>query len=409
MKTQNKVLLFVLLFLPVLSSAQGFYMNNQGVKASGMGGFSAAAVNDASAAYFNPAAISRIETSQITAGIGVVFPRISYLDPYSGNVDMDPAISLPFNVYGIAAMKGKLSAGVGIYTPYSENIAWEDNWSGRFIVIKNRFRSLNIQPVISYKLGDHFSLGAGPVISWAGLKRTVALDITSSTFANAITEHKSASTGFGFTAAALLNFDALSIGVTYHSAIDHKMKNGETEFKDISESAALVEGLPSTGEFTTEVTLPSSIDVGIAYKLNEKLQIMANGNYTFWSSSEFFDLIYADELMVGEPQKLNYEDALSLSAGGNFKYTEKTSFRAGIGWTKSHVPDGFLSPAHPDADQLIYSGGLSYLWKEGVTLDFSLMVKDYKSRKEAANMLGNFNGEYKSTLYIAGIGINYEF
>jgi len=77
--------------------------------------------------------------------------------------------------------------------------------------------------------------------------------------------------------------------------------------------------------------------------------------------------------------------------------------------TKSHVPDGFLNPSHPDADHLIYSGGLSYLWKKGITLDFSLMVKDYKSRQEALNLLGNFNGDYKSTLYIGGIGINYEF
>jgi len=37
------------------------------------------------------------------------------------------------------------------------------------------------------------------------------------------------------------------------------------------------------------------------------------------------------------------------------------------------------------------------------------MVRDYKSRNESENINYNFKGDYKSTLYITGIGINYEF
>lgn len=388
---------------------QGFRMNSQGVKASGMGGFAAAMHSDASVVYFNPGAVCRLEQSQLCASVSLVFPRISYLDPYDGNVDMDPALSLPVNIYGVAKLKGNISAGIGIYTPFSENISWDEEWTGRYITIENRFRSLYIQPVLSYAVSDKFSIGAGPVIGWAGMKRKTAIDVSSTSSAFGIAEYKSAATGFGYTAGIHAILGRISIGVTYHSSIKLNMENGEVTYSDISNGAALLEGIPNSSDFTTELNSPASVDGAIAFNVNEKLDLTLNTSYTLWSILESSDVTFTDHENLNYTENFQYEDAFSFSAGGSYRYTDKMLFRAGLGFTKTHVPDGYLSPAHPDADQLIYSGGLTYKLNQAVKLDFSFMVRDYTSRQESGNTTYNFNGDYKSTLYIAGIGINYEF
>ncbi len=407
MNKRKSLLLFTFLLTLQSVSGQGFRINNQGVKASGMGGYACAVARDASAAFYNPAAISRLETSQITAGVGIVFPRISYLDPYSGNVDMDPSISLPFHVYGVTKLKGKFTAGIALYTPFSENTSWDESWSGKYISVNYRFRSLNIQPVISYAFNDVFAFGAGPVLSWMGMKREFAIDVASSSASYGMAEQKSASSSFGYTAALHAKFSKVALGLTYRSKIKHSPDKGEVTYSNISSGADILENITSSSSFSSEITEPASLDAGLAWDIKPSLQLTINGSYTMWSALENFNTTFGTDR--DELQLLNYEDALSFSAGGNYKYTEKMTFRAGIGFTKSHVADGYLSPAHPDADQFIYSGGITYTLKKNINLDLSLMVRDYKSRNESENINYNFKGDYKSTLYITGIGINYEF
>jgi long-chain fatty acid transport protein len=388
---------------------EGFRINNQGVKATGMGGYAAAIARDASVVFFNPAACVRLANNQLTAGVNVIFPRISYLNPFDGNVDMDPAISLPFNIYGVTQLNAKTSFGIGIFTPISENTIWDENWSGRFVTIDNRFRSLFIQPVISYSLNDKIAIGGGPVFGWSAMKRRIALDISSNSSPNGVAEYKSAGIGIGYTAAMHFQFSKLSAGITYHSAIKLKMNSGDATFSNISTGGAILEGIPSSSTFKTELHAPASLDAGIAYDIADKLQLSLNVSNTFWSVLDESAYEFTDNDNLNFTEQYKYEDAFSFSLGGNYSYTEKTVFRAGIGLTKSHVPDNYLSPAHPDADQFIYSAGVTYLAKAGITFDFSLMVRDYKARLETGNIAYNFNGNYKSTLYIAGIGVNYEF
>src|SRR5689334_16896474 len=104
----NRWIMPILILISIDVNGQGFRINNQGVKATGMGGYAAAVARDAAAVFYNPAAISRLDQSTVTAGVNIVFPRTSYLDPFDGNVDMDPALSLPFSVFGVTKLKGKI-------------------------------------------------------------------------------------------------------------------------------------------------------------------------------------------------------------------------------------------------------------------------------------------------------------
>ncbi len=398
-----------LLLATVSANGEGFRINNQGVKATGMGGYEAALARDASTVYFNPAAMVRLGHNKLTAGANVIFPRISYLNPFDGNVDMDPAISLPFNIYGVTRLNSRTSFGVGIYTPFGENIVWDENWSGRFVTIENRFRSLFIQPVLSYSLNDKIAIGGGPIFGWSAMKRRFALDVSSTSASNGFAEYKNAGTGIGYTAAMHFQFLKLSAGITYHSAVKLKMKNGDATFSDVSAGGAILEGIPPSSAFNTNVHSPASLDAGLAYDIDNKIQLSLNVSNTFWSVLDESVVEFTDHDNLNFTEQYKYEDAFSFSLGANYTYTEKTVFRAGIGLTKSHVPDNYLNPAHPDADQFIYSAGITCLANSGLSFDFSIMVRDYKSRLETGNIPYNFNGNYKNTLYIAGIGVNYEF
>jgi long-chain fatty acid transport protein len=406
---KRTIRLILLLCIPASALyGQGFRMNAQGIKAMAYGGYAAIGLMDASAAYYNPASISRLEKSQMTTGIGVVFPRISYLSPYSGNEDMDPALSLPFHLHGVVKMNGKLSAGVSLNTPFTEHTSWDD-WSGKYITTEYRYRSLNLQPVISYAVSEKFSVGGGPVLNWASLKRTYALDVASAGSAYGIAEEKSAAVAFGYTLSFHADAGAFSAGAVYRSSSKLKMENGSADFSDVSEGSAILEEIPVSADFKTEIIQPSSVDAGMALAIGQTFEVMINGSMVFWSDAEKIEVLYDAFPNLNSSTVLNYKDALSITGSGKYRYTEKMTFRAGAGFVKSHVEDGSVHPASPDADQFRYSGGITWTKKPTLSFDLSFMICDYKSRKETGNRIGNFNGDYKSTLYIAGIGVNYEF
>ncbi len=402
-------ILALILFVPTVLVADGFHMNSQGIKALGMGGFATATANDASTVFYNVGAIAHLKQNTFAAGFSAVLPYTSYLDPFDGNSDRNVTPSFPFHFYGVYKLKNKFTTGFAVFTPYTVNTKWEDDWAGRYIVQEERMQTLNIQPALAYEINEHLSIGAGPILAWAHTKRRHAVDVASSTVEFGEAEYKSSGTGFGFNAGLHYIYNNISIGLNYRSMQKIKLNNGTVTYSDIPQGAVILEGTPSTADYRSAVTLPAMIETGIAYNLNTKFTATFNFSLAQWSKVDAVSFDFVDNKELTFAEGGNYDDCLSFNLGGQYQYNERMVFRAGLVVENSPVKDGYGSPASPDANKFIYSGGVSYLWKQGLTVDGGIMIQNYKSRLESNNVSYNFNGEYKTTLYILGLGISYAF
>ena len=405
----KNTLLVIALLMPGTIIGGGFQINTQGTKAMGFGGYATAMSLDATAVYFNPGAISHINQHSITAGFSAIIPTTSYLDPYDGNTDMKTSISVPFHFYGIYKLKKKFTAGLSINTPFSNNTKWDDEWVGRYITQESRLRTLYLQPTIAYEINNHLSAGAGVVAGWAQTKLRKAMDYSSSTTTFGESEYKNKGIGFGFNAGIYFIYNKFSAGISYRSGIKFKLDNGTVTYTDIPNGANILETIPAETSYKSDINMPGAFDAGMTWKTTEKISLTVNFSLSQWLSNDSVNYAFSEQPTLYYSEAVNYKNSAAVSFGGQYQYNERTLLRAGLAYEKTPVPDGYVRPSLPDANKWSFCGGISYTWKMGLTFDAAIMFQDYKTRIEGNNRQDNFNGQYKTNLYIIGLGLDYAF
>ncbi|MDX8398142.1 MAG: outer membrane protein transport protein, partial [Mariprofundaceae bacterium] len=75
----HKVMMYVVLLLASTSAlATGYAIKDQGIKAMGMANAFSAVADDATAAWYNPAALAFQQGVGIAIGGEVIFPKVNY-------------------------------------------------------------------------------------------------------------------------------------------------------------------------------------------------------------------------------------------------------------------------------------------------------------------------------------------
>jgi len=95
---------------------------------------------------------------------------------------------------------------------------------------------------------------------------------------------------------------------------------------------------------------------------------------------------------------------------------EKLTARIGGYYDESPIQDDFFNPETPNSDNLGLTAGLSYLFSDKLAIDASFIYINGLERESyyTGNNLNqdfgdNFGGKYKSSSFIPGIGVRYNF
>jgi len=400
----------LLTFVCKIIIAGGYQINIQGIKQNGMGYIGTSFALDASTVFFNPAGMSKIKTKFcFVAGVSGVFANTTFQKTFPSvyQARTDNPISPPFHFYGTCKINEKLSFGLGISTPFGNSLKWGDTWEGRYLISDLSFHAINYQPSISYKINEIISLGAGFNYSSGTVELSRILPI-----ANSNGEGKSKLTGntsnYGYTIGVMINPNKkIGIGIMYRSKINMEIKDGNVEF---TVPSSLSNNFPYNSKFSAKLPLPSNINFGISYKLNEKLLVGIDVNYVFWSSydSLIFDFTPNTGLLEDSRNPRLYDDAPVIRIGAQYLYNEKLYFRAGLYYDKSPVKDNYLNPETPSTNQIGITMGASLKINEKLFVDASCIYL-LGMEREATYSPTNFGGKYKSITILPGFGLTYNF
>jgi len=404
----STLVVFATLFSLCQSAIAGGFDNSafMGMKAASMGGTFTGIASDASASFYNPAGMSFIEYSQISAGAAFRIGSTSYLSPYSGNSDMTNKFSTNFHLYGVGKINEKIAVGLSINTPFCLRSSWDENWTGRFIVRETKLSATYIQPSVSYLFGDKFSVAAGPIFALGKNYHTRAIHYNSSA-GELGAELDGNSNGFGFNIGLFLKAnDNFRAGLNYRSAVNMKVDEGDVSFSNVPSS--LVDEFPASTSFSAEYTMPSVISLGTSFNLVRDLIIGIDISYTTWSSFDTLEFTFKNEPQLDYGNGMFYENTFAIRLGAEYKVSDKLALRGGIAFDQSPVPDDYLSPANPDADKFAFSAGGSIMFSEKITLDVAYMLESMRER-EVTNSELQFSGNYKSLSNIFGLTLNYVF
>jgi len=407
----KKLLLPLLGMIPLLSFAGGFQVNLQGTKQTGMGHLGSSFYLGASSTYFNPAMMGLDSNKfSIEAGVNFISSSVEYQSQKTGFSEMtDNPLGTPFYLYATYKISDKLSAGLGVYTPFGSTVDWGEDWTGKELIQDISLSAIFIQPTISYKISDKLRVGGGVniVSGSVELNRNVRSSIGNENTVNLTGD----AIAYGFNAAVYYEAsDKLSFGLTYKSQVDVELEGGKADFT-VNELGA-ASGVNDT-KFDATLPLPSMATLGIAYRVNEKLLVSAEGSFVGWSAYESLDFDFEDNtpLVQDSENPRNYEDSYIFRVGGEYSINNMFDFRAGFYFDQSPVQDEFFSPETPNSDNLGITSGMSGHIGENFGFDLSILYIVGMER-ESYYPLENqqpFGGKYASRSVIAGVGLNYSF
>ncbi|MET4107424.1 outer membrane protein transport protein [Hymenobacter sp. UYP22] len=419
MKLQSLLLAGGALLSGTAASAGGYQVTLAGQKNNGMGGVGVGLSLDQAAMFYNPGALAMVKERGVQLGVSATLARQAFRAE-NGSVqrELQNNTTTPFSAFvGFGPTEGKFRVGIAVYTPFGNKLEYAPGWEGRFALTEIDLKSIYVQPTVSYAITDNLSVGAGLTYLALGsvnLKRDIPAQNASGDFASIELDGK-AERKFGFNAGVFFKpSEKLSIGVSYRSKIDAKVKGGDVKFTNLSGTAA--PNFQAT-EFGATLPLPATTSVGIGVMPNEKLTIGFDVNFVEWSAYKTLDFRFNAPVngQTVSSSKRYYEDALTFRLGGQYQITSGLTVRAGGAYDNSPVRDGYVTPETPDADRITGTLGASYKFGEHFSVDLSTQFVNLKKRTETqADLINNGTtdrvaGTYKTQVVVPGVGLNYTF
>ena len=168
------------LLAPIAVHGQGFGLNEIGSCAVGRASATAATgCRDASAIFWNPAAIASLQGTSAMLGVAAIavqgdFTQDTTLNRYKSDV---PVEFPPHLFWAVHRPASKWAYGVGVYVPYGLTSQWGDEFPGRFSAKKASLQTIYGQPTIAYKVNDRWSVGGGPIIGHSSVELIQGIDL----------------------------------------------------------------------------------------------------------------------------------------------------------------------------------------------------------------------------------------
>ncbi|HTA90081.1 MAG TPA: outer membrane protein transport protein [Polyangiaceae bacterium] len=350
--------------------------------------------DNATALYFNPAALTLSDGLHVFADLSVAVRRVTYDRPHAPTDAPDPPDAQGANVGRAelvnplvnpvlaASLKiGKLSLGAGFFTPFGGMVSWDKRNSfanSRYPGIVDgvsRFQSIEGDIVTSQFMlggalrvaGTGLSLGvSGSVMrSWIDDVRAWSNggnDVT--TEGRSLLQVSGYAVGFGLGALYEVTPNVLWLGLSYQSRpnVSGGMRLHGSLQNDI--------GGPSSANVDMVYDLPDIIRWGARYRPRQNLELRAFGDYTRFSAFKNQCVVRAGdpctlgpngaEVMGGQVLQnvpRDWHDSFGVRLGVSIWPSSRFEFFSGMGYESSAVPDRTFDPGLPDFDGVSFALG----------------------------------------------------
>ncbi len=400
-------IILVLLALPQpVCLAGGFMIPHQTTRGLGLSNATTAGVNDPSAVYYNPAALSEVNGNNLLVS-GTYINVVNHVENSGRSARNQHDDSFVATVFANYHLPGTdLALGIGAYAPFGLQTTYEDDFT-RFAAQRTELKTIYVTPAISWRLSRHISVGAG--VSWvhaSGLfSRGLCLDPVSSCTAPLGLEGRlrltDTTNAFAYNLGILVKPNAnFKLGFTYRSRVDLRFDDADVK----------IGGAFSTANARADVNplpLPPVINVGLFYQITPVWGAEIVYEFSRWSEFKSFTATFTPVpifLPLGAPLagfKLpeRWQDTSTLRFGSYYSLTRNWELRGGITVEETPIPNKTLNPAIPGADLLTLNGGLGYRW-QAFSFDLGYMAVLYRTRRVTNSELEGLPAT--SPLFFAG-------
>ncbi|ELH0842551.1 outer membrane protein transport protein [Vibrio cholerae] len=432
MKT-NKTLLscavaFGLASVSTFTQAAGFQLAEY--SATGLGraySGEAAMADNASAQWRNPAMLTYLEGTQVSAGAIYVNPNVDVEGTvnhaqlgktHASSNDFAHDAVIP-NFYLSHQLNEQMALGFALGTNYGMETDLGTDFAashfGNQASVISKEANLNIAyqilPQLSIGGGVRYVMGEGHFGATAPAKNLIRHPVTNNvmTLPKGTTlkymEGEDNSWGWQVGSAWQINQNH-RVGFAYKSEV-------VMDFEGHAEGISYGSYKPGM----MSVTLPATAELASFHQLNDQWAIHASINWTDWSSFKELTAVFPEKSDLIKSE--NWEDNYRFALGTTYQYDAKLALRAGVAYDTSAVDDKNRTATIPETDRTWVSVGGSYVATPQLTLDAGftyIFAKDATineprdaSDQTAAAIGGAFTGNVSGNVWLIGVQANYRF
>ena len=438
--------------IPAALGAQGFGVYELSTCTMARGGAVAAnPCGDGSAVFFNPAGLTALSGTHVSAGLTTISPSGGFTDDiFLQRTDMTSQTFLVPNIFATRRINEKLAVGIGLFVPYGLGTKWPTTFAGRFDGYDTEVKTYYIQPTVAYQVTPRLSLGLGVAYVHASVALHQRLDLSTFSAGGGITLGQlGIPTGTDF---ANADMSATGTGIAFNGGITFKVSDqltlgghfmtkktigfsGTAHFQQIATGIVLPPGNPITGSTlpidgflqiqgvfanngplppstpaTTNVVLPDQGSIGLDYKFNDKWHVSGDFQEVVWGWFQQLQVNFSNAATPPLVANEYYRDSYGFRLGTEYQYSPRFAFRAGYVYNTAAAPDETVTPRLPEGARNSFIIGAGAKLGGGLQADASIMYLRQNDRRGRISETSTLNtGLYTFKAVLLGAGLSYSF
>ncbi len=432
---KKKVILIFMLFM-VLGSyyleASVFRTFELSSKAATLGGAFVARADDASAIFYNPAGLAFSKGLRLKTDI--YYFEMTSTAEYPDSLEQFKSISDQiYGSYFISVnIKDRIGIGIGGFRPNSMETKWPENWMGRTLSIHSKLNTLYIRPVISIKISKYIAAGAGldfifSNVTWNYNRIFTFQETAPGYIFSAMSYSNVSGRGVGLVTGILLRIrDNLRIGGKYQPKVKLNLEGSHNfHYPESGNPPFFI-----NREVETTLSMPQEFILGLMYSPGKNLTFHLDLQWTGMSEikqwefeinpqfyDDFEDYYGMRPDFVRQGVDLDLRNTSRIMFGVEYLLKNSLALRIGYASQKSPVNNQMIHPVFPDLETNILSFGIGYdgpafsIWRTDEKVGgFAIDVYfQYAFSQNIKSVLPEFPATYKSSHWVAGLGIGFNF
>ncbi|MEZ9671529.1 OmpP1/FadL family transporter [Vibrio lentus] len=345
-KTFTYSLAATAIFTSLNAFASGLFLQEAVVANAGTTGAGDGVYTRSSAAMWtNPATMSHMGESKTTINTMAFDLEMQYQDNGDKQDGKAHSVMPSFGAFHAHQVTDKLHLGIALGAVGGSSLDYGSDWAGAALLEDITLTAMQVNPSLSYKLNDQWSVGAGVQFSWGAFQQTTS----------SFTAKQDTDWAYGYNLGVMYTpTDKLKLGASYRSKLEHEFNN---ELKG---------SLPGNNRsLSTDLALPEIVDLSASYALNSQLDLLASIQFHRWSEWDETVLDFGVTAKDGIPIKRDWDDVWKFAVGADYQLNSDWRLKAGFSYETSPQDDPTMQYVDlPVGEQYRYSVGASTYWDD---------------------------------------------
>ncbi|MFA0307626.1 OmpP1/FadL family transporter [Vibrio splendidus] len=391
-KTFTYSLAATAIFTSLNAFASGLFLQeavvaNAGTTGAGDGVYT----RSAAAMWTNPATMSHMGESKTTINTMAFDLEMQYQDNLDSSDNGKAHSIMPsFGAFHAHQVTDKLHLGIALGAVGGSSLDYGSEWAGAALLEDITLTAMQVNPSLSYKLNDQWSVGAGVQFSWAAFQQTTSM----------LTAKQDTDWAYGYNLGVMYTpTDKLKLGASYRSKLEHEFNNDVKGLGNVANS------------LSTDIALPEIIDVSASYALNSQLDLLASIQFHRWSAWDETVLDFGATDLGGIPIERDWDDVWKFAVGADYQLNSDWRLKAGFSYETSPQDDPSMQWVDlPVGEQYRYSVGASTYWDD-ILIDVFYEYADLGSvdmnRNLANTPITLVNGSFDGRIHFVGVSATF--